>query len=434
MSATAPRLHAVLTADVIHSRQWPRFASLRDGKLKRASVAHQRSGLVLGRYTVTTWDEFQNIASEPHDVPRLIFDLRRIFHPLQLRIGLGLGRVNQPIRVPLNQAGGEAFVLAREAVEQLKTGRGEKFERMTFVRCAAAPLQELANLFYGLHDSLVGNITEKQWRTINAHIAAPNQDVAARKLGVSKSTVSKKPAARTRMANRVVRRFHGSPDRTLVARWRATCQKLNTYVQPAAAPGFWSLLLSHFLADFPLQTESIAESKRRLLWRGYFVHGIILFALAWTCLAVFSGVAVRAPRTLAILSAFVAVHLISDWAKCAFGRLRKIERPWVFLGDQIWHLFTIAVAGAVLAQWSWSGWDTARMALRGIPPKTLPALAIYAEGAVFAGGHLVRNLTKPPLDGFSQLGAEHPGDLRPRLAVARDRQVDPDRQIDSAFP
>jgi hypothetical protein len=191
MSATTRPIHAVITADVIHSRKWARFSAIRNRKLKRASAAHQSRGLVCGRYTVTTWDEFQNIASEPRHVPRLIFDLRRIFHPLQLRIGVGLGKVDRPIRGPINQAGGEAFVLAREAVEQLKSGRGEKFDRITYVRCGTALLQDLANLFFGLQDGLIGGISEKQWGTINAQMASPNQDSAARKLGVGKSTVSR---------------------------------------------------------------------------------------------------------------------------------------------------------------------------------------------------------------------------------------------------
>jgi hypothetical protein len=191
MSATARAMHAVITADVIHSRRWTRFTAIRNRKLKKASAAHQGRGLVLGAYTVTTWEEFQNIASEPRHVPRLIFDLRRLFHPLQLRIGVGLGKVNRPIRGPINQAGGEAFILAREAVEQPKRGRGEKFDRVTYIRCSAALLQDFSNLFFGLQDSLVGSISAKQWGAIDAQMTSSNQDIAARKLGVGKSTVSR---------------------------------------------------------------------------------------------------------------------------------------------------------------------------------------------------------------------------------------------------
>ena len=182
-------------------------------------------------------------------------------------------------------------------------------------------------------------------------------------------------------------------------------------MQPSAAPIFRSLLLAHCLGDFPLQTASILESKRRLLWRGYLQHGVILFSLTWTSLAIFTAVDARAGRSLGVVLALVAVHLISDRIKCNFGRLRKIEGAGVFLADQLWHLFTIAVAGTVLAQWNWGSVKTALVGLHGIPPKALPVLAIYT-GAIFAGGHLVRALTKPLLDDFTELAAGRPESVK----------------------
>ncbi len=125
MSAINPPPYAVITADVIGSRKWPRFTAIRNRKLDAASAAHQKQRIVLGPYTITTWDEFQNIAAGLRHVPGLIFDLRRLFHPLQLRIGVGLGKVDRPIRRPINQAGGEAFILAREALDKLKGGRAK---------------------------------------------------------------------------------------------------------------------------------------------------------------------------------------------------------------------------------------------------------------------------------------------------------------------
>ena len=189
MSAINPPPYAVITADVIGSRKWPRFTAIRNRKLDAASAAHQKQRIVLGPYTITTWDEFQNIAAGLRHVPGLIFDLRRLCHPLQLRIGVGLGKVDRPIRRPINRQ--QAFILAREALDKLKGGRAEKFARTTYVRCAVAPLQDLANLFFGLQDSLTGGISPRQWDTINALMAAPNQEIAAHKLGVNKSTVSR---------------------------------------------------------------------------------------------------------------------------------------------------------------------------------------------------------------------------------------------------
>ena len=48
-----------------------------------------------------------------------------------------------------------------------------------------------ANTVYGLHDTLVQNISEKQWQTINAYLKTKRVDLTARSLGVNLSTVSR---------------------------------------------------------------------------------------------------------------------------------------------------------------------------------------------------------------------------------------------------
>ncbi|MBT8143672.1 MAG: hypothetical protein KJO55_03165, partial [Gammaproteobacteria bacterium] len=44
---------------------------------------------------------------------------------------------------------------------------------------------------YGLHDTLLSQVTPRQWETINTVFDARNQDSAAQQLGVSASTVSR---------------------------------------------------------------------------------------------------------------------------------------------------------------------------------------------------------------------------------------------------
>jgi hypothetical protein len=192
MNTSQDRAFAVITADVIGSTGIDGFPEQRDERLTAASAAHLSTGLVLNRYTVTTWDEFQTIVANPSYVPRVVFDLRRRFRPMRLRIGVGVGRIQEPIKDPINElSGGEAFVLAREAVESLNHRKGQKFEKITSLRSSHSGLQEVANLVFDLQDSLVRNISQKQWATISAQDETGSQDVAARRLGVDKSTVSR---------------------------------------------------------------------------------------------------------------------------------------------------------------------------------------------------------------------------------------------------
>jgi len=192
MRATTARLYAVITADVVASSGVPGFTRLRDQKLGRLSTEHLQQKLVLQPYTVTTWDEFQNVLTDMAHAPQVIWDLRRLMFPLALRIGVGIGRILEPLRPPINTlAGGQAFELAREALDRVQAGKGQKFPRFTRFRSVDAKFEQLANLIYGLHDTLLAKVTEKQWATICVQVRTRSQDDTARKLRVKKSTVSR---------------------------------------------------------------------------------------------------------------------------------------------------------------------------------------------------------------------------------------------------
>ena len=49
----------------------------------------------------------------------------------------------------------------------------------------------MANLIYNLHDALVGRLSEKQWRTVDAYVAKGRVDRAARALRINASTASR---------------------------------------------------------------------------------------------------------------------------------------------------------------------------------------------------------------------------------------------------
>lgn len=192
MRATRRGIVAVLTADVVESRKVARFTAARDRILRKLSKEHLRAGAVLQPYTVTTWDEFQNVAAALPEVPGLIFDLRRLSRPLDLRIAIGIGRVTEPLRAPINVfAGGPAFERAREAMEELQGRKPRRFRGLTCFRSVNPRFDAVLNLIYGLHDSLAVRASEKQWETINAQWQKRSQDSAARSIGVEKSTVSR---------------------------------------------------------------------------------------------------------------------------------------------------------------------------------------------------------------------------------------------------
>jgi len=181
--------YGVLIADVVASSQQTGLRASLDERLGAASGAHLGAGLVRLPYAVTAGDEFQSLAVRVGAIPRMILDLRRRFQPLQLRIGVGIGAVQGPVRAPVNRLAGQAFEFARQAVTDTREAR--KYPVLTLFRSKAAEFDETANLVYGLHDTLVSGTTAKQWATIAAYLDQNRVDYTARAMGIDRSTASR---------------------------------------------------------------------------------------------------------------------------------------------------------------------------------------------------------------------------------------------------
>jgi hypothetical protein len=183
------RARGVLIADVVESRSYAHLRSTLNEKLRIASIAQLDDKLIRVPYAVTAGDEFQTISSQANSIPRLILDLRRRLQPLQLRIGIGIGKIQGPIRPPVNRISGEAFEFARAAINEIKETR--KYPILTAFRTQNFEFNEIANLVYSLHDTLLRQITAKQWETIATYLIKNRVDYTARALSIDISTASR---------------------------------------------------------------------------------------------------------------------------------------------------------------------------------------------------------------------------------------------------
>jgi SatD family protein len=183
------QLHGVLVADVVESRSRAHLRSSLNEKLRIASIAQMGDKLVRIPYAVTAGDEFQTIATRVDAIPRLILDLRRRLHPLPLRIGIGIAAIQGPLRPPVNRIAGQAFEFARAAINEIKKTR--KYPTLTVFRSHQAEFDEIANLVYGLHDTLLRQITAKQWETIATYLIKNRVDYTAKALSIDISTASR---------------------------------------------------------------------------------------------------------------------------------------------------------------------------------------------------------------------------------------------------
>lgn len=185
------KIHAVLIADVMQSGSRRHMRGILGEKLASASRQHVRRKLIQLPYSVTAGDEFQTVIASLTAVPTVILELRTWFQPLSLRIGIGIGRISDRIQPPVNRLGGEAFRLARLAIDGVKRGRLFKFESRTAFASRNERFDATINLLYGLHDTLMRKITAKQWETIEAFLLRQTLERTARTLRLDQSTVSR---------------------------------------------------------------------------------------------------------------------------------------------------------------------------------------------------------------------------------------------------
>jgi len=184
------KLWAVIVADVVGSSRTRNLRAVLHARLRLITSAHLREERIRLPYAVTAGDEFQTVASDLRQIPALLFDLRRRMRPLQLRIGIGIGRIPGQLRAPVNLLGGQAFEFARTAIGETKEGRLHS-GKVTRFHSQNEEFDLVANLIYNLHDALVGRLSEKQWRTVDAYLAKGRVDLAAKTLRINASTASR---------------------------------------------------------------------------------------------------------------------------------------------------------------------------------------------------------------------------------------------------
>jgi SatD family (SatD) len=182
---------AVLIADVMASSKRRDVRALLAKKLTAASKRHLDQKLIRLPYAVTAGDEFQTVVGGLASLPALLLDLRSSFQPLSLRVGIGIGRIADRIQPPVNRLSGEAFQFARRAIENVKSRRLFKFDVLTAFASGDQEFDGAINLIYGLHDTLVLQITRKQWSAIEIFLSRPKLERAARRLQRDTSTVSR---------------------------------------------------------------------------------------------------------------------------------------------------------------------------------------------------------------------------------------------------
>jgi hypothetical protein len=157
-----------------------------------------------------------------------------------------------------------------------------------------------------------------------------------------------------------------------------------------------ALLLAHLFTDFVFQSSRLVQRKKSGDAAGYLEHGIIHYICAAALGGFFLPGTFFSLRFQFVVLGLTSAHLLIDVAKIRLaGAHLTGEGTLPFVIDQIAHAATVFVAAWLLVP-SVPFADLVKplRELRGAGNRILFAALVYVA-VVFAGGYLIRFLTRP---------------------------------------
>ncbi len=103
---------------------------------------------------------------------------------------------------------------------------------------------------------------------------------------------------------------------------------------------FWTLLLAHFIGDYPLQTDAMVVAKQRL--PGLVLHIAVHLVVMYVLLFGIVGLDVAALWMLPI--AIAATHMLIDWGKTRAGKRWPDIIVIPYVADQMAHYAILLLA------------------------------------------------------------------------------------------
>ena len=405
-----PNSYAVLIADVIGSSERGDLRGLLGQRLAMATRAHGKAKLVRLPYAITAGDEFQTILGSDARIPEVIIDLRTRLRPLQVRMGIGIGTVAGRIQAPVNRMGGEAFQLARRALERIKGSAGSKFEVLTSFESRDKTFDATANLIYALHDTLVLGSRRSNgrrsrcfgpsggWRKPQGSWAGQFHGFAQfeARIFLADGRDDRRNAERNRRAfwiscteSYIKRQLHENVQR----------KRSGSGIMEMLTRTILALYLAHLLTDFVLQTSQMVKQKRSGAAVGYAKHGAVYFVCAeWRWRDSLCRGCSYSWRFQTAMPVLTLAHLGIDWCKIVLSRRTAwAQGTAAFAIDQWAHFMTIVAAGCWIAR---VGPGAVLLNFFGVArapsDRVLLVMVVYV-GVIFGGGYLIRFLTKPLL-------------------------------------
>lgn len=177
-------IYTVLTADVIDSRRQETVVAA-----KKAQLHELTDAALVTPFTFSRGDEIQAVVAGALSSPALLRKLRYYCLPLELRIGIGIGRITSGLGASSSwEMNGPAFHRARQALEQLEENRHWR----TRLVSGDPGLDQMVNTLLNLYDVIQSRWTLPQWEGVMVYEATGSYLEAGKQLGVAFQNVEKR--------------------------------------------------------------------------------------------------------------------------------------------------------------------------------------------------------------------------------------------------
>ena len=195
MSPTGRQNWAAVIGDVVGSRQATSRSRLQQ-RLDKALAVVNAAMATVQPLTPTLGDEFQGMFGRIEDAIEASFRLRvELVGKVDVRIGIGWGtlRTQDEGRTPFGQDG-PCWWRARDALEELaRTERSNQEPTSLRTVCRTGNAQEqLYNAILVLRDQTLSGIDEADATILKLVMSGASQQEAAARLGINKSSVSRR--------------------------------------------------------------------------------------------------------------------------------------------------------------------------------------------------------------------------------------------------
>lgn len=175
--------------DIVGSKQLPQVERTQvqrqlEELLNRLNKHYAKA--IGARFLVTLGDEFQGVLKRADIIPDLIWDIEASLPKAEVRIGIGHGTLNPPIKRVALGMDGPAFHAARAAIEEARRRKTRGGSFLGFGQAEDMLLNSLAALLRRQRATL----TENQLETLGLLRRGHSQSEIAAKFGITKQAVN----------------------------------------------------------------------------------------------------------------------------------------------------------------------------------------------------------------------------------------------------